>query len=96
MLIGGDLLNESTTNKTWFYNHQTDELSLGPELMIGRGGHAAGIVKDKATHKEYVVVVGGLHLWPKKYYTLPLTVELLRLPEADKWMPGIQFRKNSM
>ena len=63
MLIGGNvedsLGSQSVTNQTWFYNHTNDEWTLGPELIVGRMDHTAGIITDKMSHEEYMVVVGG-------------------------------------
>ena len=61
-LIGGVTASSSYTNKTHFYNHDTKQWKIGPELKIGRSTHTAGILIDHVTLYQHVAVVGGFNL----------------------------------
>merc|ERR1712241_899819 len=47
------------TNKTWYFNHETQKFTSGPHLNIGRDRHGAGHIQDSATKEDIVLVVGG-------------------------------------
>ena len=58
MIIGGYSLDYFGTSKTWYFNHDTEKYTEGPELNTGRFAHAAG----KITHQDggsSIIVVGG-------------------------------------
>ena len=89
MLIGGDVEDsmgsQHVSYKTWFYNHTNDEWTLGPELIIGRCDHTAGIITDKISHEEYVVIVGG----GDSFGEVINSVELLKLNAGElNWKHG--------
>jgi hypothetical protein len=58
-LVIGGFPGEGAVSSTFFYDHNEGEWITGPTLMHGRSGHAAGIVTDKVTHEDFVVVTGG-------------------------------------
>ena len=58
MLIGGHGKKE-ISEKTYYYFHANDSWTLGPPLKTGRNRHAAGLIKDKKTREEHIVVIGG-------------------------------------
>ena len=59
MLIGGEGEKDKTSEKTYYYFHANDSWTLGPPLKTGRNRHAAGLIKDKETLEEHIVVMGG-------------------------------------
>ena len=47
LLSGGWLTNaNSASAQTWYYNHETETFTSGPDLMIGRYGHGSAIIPD--------------------------------------------------
>ena len=48
-----------TSNKTWFFNHVSQQFQAGPSLITGRRRHASGTIVDQETNENIVVVVGG-------------------------------------
>ena len=58
MLIGGHGKNE-ISEKTYYYFHANRSWTPGPPLKTGRNRHAAGLIKDKKTLEEHIVVIGG-------------------------------------
>ena len=59
-LIGGGLTNnEKSTDKTYYFNHLAKIWTVGPKLVNKRRDHIAGLIKDRSTHEEHVVVAGG-------------------------------------
>ena len=58
MIIGGEL-DLISSEKTFYFNHTNEKWSEGPELNHDRFNHAVGIVTDKATHEQIVIVSGG-------------------------------------
>ena len=87
MLLGG-VQNDDCNfcNKTWFFDHQQKNWSLGPQLETGRIYHTAGIVIDKETKEHNLAVIGGVD---DKSSTLK-SVELLNLNSTTiyKWKQG--------
>ena len=63
MLIGGSFLFEYNmiTQKTYYFDHQSQNWIQGPNLMQARWQHAAGIVTDQVTNEELIIVTGGDH-----------------------------------
>ena len=47
--------------QTWYYNHDTEAFSSGPDLLEGRNSHGSAIIVDKVTKAKIVVVAGGLN-----------------------------------
>ena len=71
--------------RTYYFDGKT--FSEGPDLITGRKfAHAAGLLIDKETNDEYIVVVGGKD---EKHQYLD-SVELLKIGDS-KWKPGILF-----
>ena len=64
LIIGGVKKINSThsiaMDKTWYFNHVTQEFINGPNLRIARALHAAGVFIDSETKEALVVVVGGI------------------------------------
>ena len=81
--LGGDYI-DNTSNKTWFYNHAQKNWTSGPVLMVGRSLHTAGIVRDKLTNEDTIVVVGGMGTTG----TILDSVEVLNLKSGHSWNKG--------
>ena len=64
LIIGGTKKINSThsiaMDKTWYFNHVTQEFINGPNLRIARAHHAAGVFIDSETKEALVVVAGGI------------------------------------
>ena len=57
--IGGTDFDLEMTSKTWYFNHETEVFTSGPNLNIGRYKHGAGHFQDSVTKEDIVLVVGG-------------------------------------
>ena len=51
--------NFAWTAQTWYYNHDTEAFTSGPDLLKGRNGHGSAINVDKVTKAKIVVITGG-------------------------------------
>ena len=67
LIIGGDKKinsnihnNSIAMDKTWYFNHVTQEFTNGPNLRIARAHHAAGVFIDSKSKEALVVVAGGM------------------------------------
>ena len=66
LLIGGaqiwmaaGQLQSKVMDETFYFNHETDQWTFGPELIQARKAHTAGLITDKVTRETFVIVVGG-------------------------------------
>ena len=59
LLSGGRTNKDSYSAKTWYYNHDTETFTSGPDLMEGRRYHGSALNVDKVTKSKIVVVTGG-------------------------------------
>ena len=59
LLSGGNTDTTSYSSKTWYYNHDTETFTSGPDLLKGRRGPGSAINVDKVTKSKIVVVTGG-------------------------------------
>ena len=57
-LIGG-FIDDVSSDKTYYFNHENNIWIEGPYLNGPRAMHTAGVIKDHITHLEHVVVAGG-------------------------------------
>ena len=73
--------NKTALDKTWYFNHVTQEFIDGPNLRISRSGHAAGVFVDSVSKEVLVVVAGGIN----KNKILDST-EILK---GDRWELGM-------
>ena len=58
-LLSGGFINSALSAKTWYYNHDTEAFTSGPDLLQGRRLHGSAINVDKVTKAKIVVVTGG-------------------------------------
>jgi hypothetical protein len=85
LLSGGVTFADDYSAKTWYYNHDTEAFTSGPDLMEGRIWHGSAINVDKVTKAKIVVVTGGF-----KSKNLDSTEMLIN----GQWQTGtIQCRK---
>ena len=52
-------MTDSFSAKTWYYNHDTETFTSGPDLLEGRRTHGSALNVDKVTKAKIVVVTGG-------------------------------------
>merc|ERR1719464_1822934 len=57
-LLSGGWISGSTA-KTWYYNHDTETFTSGPDLLQARRLHGSAINVDKVTKAKIAVVTGG-------------------------------------
>ena len=60
MLIGGITSEFVVTVSTFYFQHENQIWTQGPDLIQAREHHAVGIVTDEVTHEKFVVVTGGV------------------------------------
>ena len=84
-LLSGGITNTGSA-KTWYYNHDTETFTSGPDLMEGRFWHGSALNVDKVTKSKIVVVTGG---WNGNNY-----MDSTELLINGQWQTGtIQCRK---
>ena len=72
-------------NKTWFFNHVSQQFQTGPHLITGRYDHTSATMQDKVTMENIVAVFGGFKgTTPDAYLD---SVELLINGESE-WQQG--------
>jgi len=59
VITGGQTSNSVKVPTTWFYNHDNEEFTRGPNLLQPRYFHASGILQDHADGKNIVAIFGG-------------------------------------
>ena len=91
-LIAGSRVNKWMSNKTHFFNIDSNEWKNGPELLQARCVHAAGVLTDHTTGNRHVAVVGGIGngAWPAEVLD---SVELL-LHGEHSWTQGLFICKH--
>ena len=47
------------SSRTWYYNHDTEAFTSGPDLLVGRSNHGSATSVDKVTKVKIAVVTGG-------------------------------------
>ena len=58
-LLSGGYKGGYDTVQTWYYNHDTEAFTYGPDLLEGRRLHGSAIIVDKVTNAKIAVVTGG-------------------------------------
>ena len=62
MVIGGLSLNGTADSEiTYYYDHSSNQWTLGPPLITRRHGHAAFILTDEVSSKNIIMVAGGFY-----------------------------------
>ena len=59
LLSGGSTNSDSYSAQTWFYNHDTEFFTSGPDLLEGRRRHGSATNVDKVTNSKIAVITGG-------------------------------------
>ena len=59
LLSGGETNDNSYSAKTWYYNHDTETFTSGPNLLEGRRRHGSAINVDMVTKDQTLVITGG-------------------------------------
>ena len=60
-IITGGRKNSHThsSDKTWYFNHASQEFQPGPNLLEARHGHSSGTVTDQETKEKMAIIAGG-------------------------------------
>jgi len=66
--------------KTWYYNHDTETFTSGPDLLEGRIYHGSALNVDEVTKAKIVVVTGG--------YNYPNYMDSTELLINGQWQTG--------
>ena len=85
-LTGGTgLASFRNLDRTWFFNHVSQQFQTGPHLITGRYDHTSATIQDKVTMENIVAVFGGFKgTTPDAYLD---SVELLINGESE-WQQG--------
>ena len=59
LISGGQTSTTSNSAQTWYYHHETEAFTSGPDLLEGRQGHGSATNVDKVTKAEIVVITEG-------------------------------------
>ena len=59
LLSGGWTDGNTYSAKTWYYNHDTEAFTSGPDLLEGRRYHGSATNVDKVTKAKIAVITGG-------------------------------------
>jgi hypothetical protein len=59
ILSGGWTNEHSYSAQTWYYNHDTEAFTIGPDLLEGRIWHGSATNVDKVTNAKTLIVTGG-------------------------------------
>ena len=84
----GYLYFYTPTKATYFFNHQTQKWTQGPDMNCARAGHVSGIVTDAVTNEKYIIVIGS----KSKKGCLPDSTEILM---DGNWILGRIIHSNS-
>ena len=89
-LLSGGLTHQwinTASAQTWFYNHETEAFTSGPDLMVGRHAHGSAMIVDKITNAKIAVVTGGYH-YPNYFDSTEMLIN-------GQWQTGtFQCRKH--
>ena len=90
VITGGrtKLWNGTDLDKTWYFNHASQEIQSGPNLLKARYGHSSGSVTDQESKEKMAIVAGGFGPWNLDSWILDSTEILLN----GQWMPGKTHR----
>ena len=87
LLSGGITDTDSYSAKTWYYNHDTETFTSGPDLLEGRYAHGSALNVDKVTKSKIVVITGG-------YKSGSVRLDSTEMLINGQWQTGtIQCRK---
>ena len=68
IITGGLTVNAYPNNysdKTWYFNHATQEFQPGPNMLEARTGHTSGTIIDQESKEKMVIIAGGeSSAWP--------------------------------
>jgi hypothetical protein len=85
IITGG--ATDTISDKTWYFNHASQEFQPGPNLLKARRRHSSGTVTDQETKEKMTIIAGG----SSKYVKLDSTEILLN----GQWMRGKHIRTES-
>ena len=93
-LLSGGITNADTWSaQTWYYNHDTETFTSGPDLLEGRYYHGSATIVDKVTKDKIAVITGGINYHGNGITRLDSTELLIN----GQWETGtIQCRKQNV
>ena len=59
ILSGGSPSTWAYSTQTWYYNHETESFTPGPNLLEGRRYHGSATIVDKVSKAKIPIVTGG-------------------------------------
>jgi hypothetical protein len=80
LLSGGCVYANCESAKTWYYNHDTEAFTSGPDLLEGRYFHGSTLNVDKVTKAKIAVVTGG--------YKYPNILDSTEMLINGQWQTG--------
>ena len=96
ILSGGTLGNYSASNyfstQTWYYNHESQSFTSGPNLLVGREAHGSATNVDKVTKAKVAVVAGG---WNGGGGDSTIRMDSTELLINGQWQTGTIFNAES-
>ena len=79
IISGGRTSDASTSDRTWYYNHETQSFVEGPQLIHPRRRHGSATIIDTITNALLPVVTGG---------TDGNTMDTTEILIDNHWQPG--------
>ena len=58
-VMTGGMINGFPNDKTWYFNHTSQEFQQGPKLLKSRYLHSSGSVTDQKTKEKMIIIAGG-------------------------------------
>ena len=59
IIMGGSTNMVIYSDKTWYFNHASQEFQPGPNLLEARQLHSSGSVTDQETKEKMIIIAGG-------------------------------------
>ena len=59
IISGGSPFSYTYSAKTWYYNHETESFTNGPNLLERRRYHGSATIVDKVSKAKIPIVTGG-------------------------------------
>ena len=58
-IITGGWTTNTYSDRTWYFNHESQEFQPGPNLLEARSDHSSGSVTDQETKEKIAIIAGG-------------------------------------
>ena len=84
IITGGN----SYSDKTWYFNHASQEFQPGPNLLEGRYHHSAGYVIDQETKEKMAIISGGYNIDISEGNVDIIYLDSTEMLMNGQWMTG--------